>query len=145
MIQDGSEDVRLELCPDNVRSTDTLLPLIEKHIAKGTTVCTDHWRAYDCLSQNGYIHEKVNHSDPDQPWVNPEGFHTQRTESTWRVVKQHFNGRHIPKEAFADHLVGYQWFRRCKKNNIDVFEELLVPVREFFGTQPLLKDNDCDK
>lgn len=53
------------------------------------------------------------------------------------MVKQFFGGKHIPKEAFADYLVSYQWFRRVKKNNLDPFQELLVAVREFFGTQPL--------
>lgn len=137
MIQDGSEDLRLEVCPDNVRSTDALLPLIQKHVEVGSTVCTDYWRAYDCLSLHGYIHQKVNHSDSDRPWVNPQGYHTQRIESTWRVVKQFFGGKHITKEMFADYLVMYQWFRRCVKNEQDPFQELLEAVREFFGTQPL--------
>ncbi|CAF4891312.1 unnamed protein product [Pieris macdunnoughi] len=30
MIEDGSEDKRLEVCPDNVRSAEVLVPLIKK-------------------------------------------------------------------------------------------------------------------
>ncbi|XP_018803117.1 PREDICTED: uncharacterized protein LOC108977722 [Bactrocera latifrons] len=30
MIEDGSEDLRLEVCPDNVRSVEILIPLILK-------------------------------------------------------------------------------------------------------------------
>lgn len=41
------------------------MPLILKHVEVGATIHTDYWRAYDCLSKHGYIHKKVNLSDPD--------------------------------------------------------------------------------
>ncbi|RVE50395.1 hypothetical protein evm_004932 [Chilo suppressalis] len=78
MIEDGSEDLRLEVCPDNIRSAEVLVPLIKKHVKPGTTIHTDYWRAYDCLGQHGFIHKKVNHSDPDNPFIAPDGTHTQR-------------------------------------------------------------------
>ncbi|KOB72784.1 Uncharacterized protein OBRU01_11949 [Operophtera brumata] len=59
MIQDQSEDLRLEVCTDNVRSAEVLVPLIKKHVAEGTTIHTDFWRAYDCLGDHGFIHRKV--------------------------------------------------------------------------------------
>lgn len=85
LIEDGSENLRLEVCPDNVRSADVLIPLIKKHVKEGTTIHTDYWRAYDCLKDHGYIHKKCHHSDPVNPFVNIEdGTHTQRIESQWR-------------------------------------------------------------
>ncbi|CAH2095686.1 unnamed protein product [Euphydryas editha] len=90
MIEDGSEDLRLEICPDNVRSADVLLPWIEKHVAEGTIIHTDIWRAYSGLENYGYIHKTVNHSDPENPFVAPDGTHTQRIQSQWRLVKRFF-------------------------------------------------------
>nr|XP_049701791.1 uncharacterized protein LOC126055654 [Helicoverpa armigera] len=90
MIQDGSEDLRLEVCPDNLRSTEILVPLIQKHVAEGTIIHTD-WRAYDCLGDHGYIHHKMNHSHPDNPFVAEDGTHMQRIETQWRVLKRFFS------------------------------------------------------
>ncbi|XP_054089441.1 uncharacterized protein LOC128922540 [Zeugodacus cucurbitae] len=53
MVEDGSDDLRLEVCPDNVRSSEVLIPLIQKHVAEGTIICTDCWKAYDCLTSTG--------------------------------------------------------------------------------------------
>ena len=87
MVEDGSEDLRLEVCPDNVRSAEVLIPLIEKHVASGTIICTVCWKAYDCLSTHGYEHRWVSHSDPDNPFVAEDGTHTQRIESQSRAIK----------------------------------------------------------
>ena len=46
MIQDESEDMRLELCPGNSRTSKTLTSMIERHVAEETTVRTDGWPAY---------------------------------------------------------------------------------------------------
>ncbi|XP_049317910.1 uncharacterized protein LOC125780182 [Bactrocera dorsalis] len=78
MIEDGSEDLRLEVCPDNVRSAEVLIPLIRKHVQEGTTIRTDFWRAYECLPDYGYTHEKVNHSDPGNPFIAEDGTHKRR-------------------------------------------------------------------
>lgn len=63
-IENGSEDFRLIVCPDNVRDANTLLPIIQEHIEIGSEIHTDAWRAYSQLSSCGYIHKVVNHSDP---------------------------------------------------------------------------------
>lgn len=135
MIAEGSEDLRLELCPDNVRSAEALIPIIQKHVAPGSEIHTDMWKAYSGLGRLGYTHKVVNHSDPDARYqfVAEDGTHTQRIESQWRVVKQFYQGHRIPAEQFADHVVAYQWFRRCQKQQLDPFEELINSVRSEYG------------
>ncbi|CAF4756384.1 unnamed protein product [Pieris macdunnoughi] len=81
MIEDGNDDLRLEVCPDNERSADILVPLITKHVQEGSIIHTDNWRAYLSLPEHGYIHKKVDHSDQ---FVAPDGTHTQRIKSQWR-------------------------------------------------------------
>jgi hypothetical protein len=46
---------RLEICTDNRRDADTLLPLIQKHIAPGSTIYSDCWKAYGSLEELGSI------------------------------------------------------------------------------------------
>lgn len=69
MIEDGSEDFRLIICPNNKRNADTLRKIILEHVELGTEIHTDCWRAYGVLEKEtgltrlGYIHRRVNHSD----------------------------------------------------------------------------------
>lgn len=120
----------MEVCPDNIRSAEVLIPLIQKHVEPGTTIHTDCWRAYDCLSQHGYIHKKVNHSDPDSPFIAEDGTHTQRIESQWRVVKRFFykNNYNHPGN-FADSIVEYLWRRSVEASKKDKFFELIKAVQ----------------
>jgi IS1 family transposase len=59
------------VCVDN-RSAATLEPLIERHIARGSVIYSDLWRAYnniDQLPEMNYSHQTVNHSEG---FTNPE-------------------------------------------------------------------------
>ena len=37
-------EIRLEICPNNDRSSSTLTKLIGKYVKKGTTIITDLWK-----------------------------------------------------------------------------------------------------
>ena len=55
----------------------TLLPIIQEHVAPGTIVHSDEWKAYSKISELPHVssHEKVNHS---VNFVYPaSGVHTQ--------------------------------------------------------------------
>ncbi|KAI5646989.1 ISXO2-like transposase domain-containing protein [Phthorimaea operculella] len=132
LIEDGSEDLRLEVCPENIRSADVLVPLIQKHVEEGTTIHTDYWRAYDCLGDYGYIHKKVNHSDPDNPFVANNGTHTQRTQ--WRVVKRFFYKDNFNHPGdFAELIVEYVWRRHIIKYKKDPFVELIKAIKYVYN------------
>jgi transposase-like protein len=92
MIADGSNDLRLILCPNNKRGANELLPIIQKHVEPGTIIRTDMWKAYNDLGELGYQHKVVNHSDKTNPFVAPDGTHTNRIESSakdyFRTVRQ---------------------------------------------------------
>ena len=70
------EDRKFFLDPVPNREKETLLPLITERIAAGTTIMSDCWKSYDCLSQEDFEHLTVNHLlhfvDPDT------GCHTQK-------------------------------------------------------------------
>ena len=69
LIQNDSDDFRVIVCPDNLRNADTLIPLIKEHVLEGSEIHTDAWKAYSQLSNHGYIHKIVNHSDPENHFV----------------------------------------------------------------------------
>ncbi|KAL0803253.1 hypothetical protein ABMA28_017254 [Loxostege sticticalis] len=102
MIEDDSDDLRLEVCPDNQRNADVLVQLIKKQFREGSTIHTDFWKAYDCLPEHGYIHK--NH---------------------WRVMKRLFSKDNY-KSNFTEWLIEHIWRRNNRINHKDQFEELLV-------------------
>lgn len=82
LIERESREVRLEVRADSKRDAETLLGLIEKHVEPGTTIISDCWKGYSCLSSAGYKHLTVNHSEN---FVDPEsGACTNSIESQWR-------------------------------------------------------------
>lgn len=69
------------------RSQATLLAVIKRRIRQGTTIISDGWGAYRHLSQHGYQHQVINHS---QNFVDPRNHqvHTQGVENQWRQLKR---------------------------------------------------------
>ena len=65
------------------RDAATLLPIIQSHVAPGSVVHSDQWRAYSQVSTLPAVnaHHTVNHS---LNFVDPTtGVHTQHVESYW--------------------------------------------------------------
>lgn len=96
------------------RTADTLIPIIQRKIRPGSTIVSDMWKGYDQLSQLGYNHLKINHSEN---FVNPfeRTAHTQNIENFWRWAKRRFRsttknnskrmtrlGEHIFRKKFPD-------------------------------------------
>ena len=83
------------------RTSDTLLSIISEYIEPGSTIISDCWKAYDCLSKEGYQHLKVNHS---VNFVDPSTkAHTNTIERHWRNTKNL-----VPKYGRRKaHFVGY--------------------------------------
>ncbi|CAK1604129.1 unnamed protein product [Parnassius mnemosyne] len=128
MVENGKDNLRLEVCPDNDRYEEMLVPLIRKHVEVGTEIHTDFCGAYDSLPQYGYIHKTVNHSDPNNKFVAPDGTHTQRIKSYWRNLKVMFI-RDGYKGNFTDWLIEYSWRRKIKIEHKDAFEELIKAIQ----------------
>lgn len=53
----------------------------------GSIIRTDCWAGYNDLAIEGYTHQTVNHS---AEFVSETGVHTNRIESSWRPLKDHF-------------------------------------------------------
>ncbi|KAK4476182.1 hypothetical protein MN116_001396 [Schistosoma mekongi] len=69
------------------RSATTLLALVEKYILPGTIIYSDNFKAYELLSNMGYVHKVVMHR---KRFVDPStGVHTNNIESMWSRVRYH--------------------------------------------------------
>lgn len=125
-IQTDTREFRLEICPENRRSSEALLPLIKKHILPGTTIYSDCWRAYDCLKDHSYNHLNVNH---EEHFVDPEtGVNTQIIESQWRPLRARLQRGGISRDDIDYHLCEYFWRREIKKEGLDSFAALIMSI-----------------
>ena len=108
------------------RDEATLLPLIQKHIAKGTTIVSDCWKAYINLEKHGYEHRTVNHS---KEFVNNEGFHTNKIEGHRRQVKSKQPSFGVRKSIFSSHLAEFLW--QYEHKGEDLFANLLRMLKKY--------------
>ena len=116
---------RIKLLPVDKRDQDTLVnKIILKHVDPGSTIYSDGWRAYKCLSSLGFAHYVVEHKHAYKTtYKNTETgdlfeVHTNRIEGAWKHAKDHFrkiNGTKI--NNFEGHLVEIM-FRNWSKEHV---------------------------
>lgn len=127
-------DLRVEICPDNRRNAETLIPLIEKHVEPGSTIVSDCWGAYNNLDQRGYNHLTVNHT---YNFVDPITFaNTQTIESNWRPLKNALRVKGVHKDYYAHHFCEYLWRRHVRRTGREFFESLLDDISQLEWGRP---------
>ena len=96
MISNGK--VYAQVVPN--AKAETLLPIIDERVRKGSTVITDGLASYNGLSKN-YIHKVIPHSEKIYA---VDGFHTNSIEGFWSHLKRGIIGiyhmvskKHLPK------------------------------------------------
>jgi transposase-like protein len=85
---------------ENVQTT-TLQPIIEKNVAKGSTIMTDELPSYNKLDSQ-YEHETINHVQEEYVRGN---IHIQNIENFWSLLKRGILG--IYHHVSAEHLHRY--------------------------------------
>ena len=87
---------KLIIYPVKDRTKETLIPLIERHVAKGSTIYSDSWASYMTLNEIGYRHFTVVHKKSfKQTYKHMDSgeeveVHTNRIEGAWKHMKDHF-------------------------------------------------------
>ncbi len=120
--------------PNEIRYLDrrdaaTLLPLIKRHVAKGTFLFSDEWKAYYRLGQSGdWVHVTVNHQEN---FVDPTTLcNTQAIEVAWERPKRKIV-KHCPGVgAQLPKYLAEAWWRSKMmlapgRHNPAIFEEFL--------------------
>lgn len=93
-----------------VRSVDeeTLLPLISKKVEKGSTVCSDTWKAYTGIAARGYVHRLVNHGE--RQYSDGKGNHINGLEGFWGYLKRKLASKGgITRSRLPLYLAEYVW------------------------------------
>ncbi|KAK3931231.1 putative transposase-like protein [Frankliniella fusca] len=124
------------------RDKKTLLPLIKKHIAPGSTIYSDSWKAYDCLGENGFNHLKVNHKITFK-----EGdCCTNTVEGMWRHVKRMFPECNRKKGLFDSYLAEYMFRRKYASNNFfaTLLSKIIVVYKPKIEDVSESEDSDTD-
>jgi transposase-like protein len=89
------------------RKADTLSEMILKWIRPGSIIHSDCWSAYKCLTNLGYKHLAVNHSEN---FVDPEtGAHTQGIERSWRDMRSNVPRYGRKEEHFDGYIAEHQF------------------------------------
>ncbi|GFY08770.1 mitotic-spindle organizing protein 2A [Trichonephila clavipes] len=114
------------------------LCVIKEWVLPGSTIVSDCWKAYKCLSDEGFKHLEVNHSvcfkDPDT------GAHTNSIEGTWSAIKRFLCNHTSHAEGMFDHYLAEYLWRRSRDHSLsdETFQNFLKAVVTLYP--PLGKD-----
>ena len=150
----------MEVVPD--RTANTLLPIIQQHVAPETEIWSDQWRAYTqvvhlIISRHIYTllpscihvlsplkvqtlpnvssHSTVNHS---LHFVDPQtGVHTQNIESYWNRVKYKIKTmKGVLGDKIPEYLDEFMWRERYGTNPDEAFDNICQHMAAMFPPPP---------
>ena len=118
-----------KIVPD--RRAATLLPIINTHVAAGTTIYSDQWSAYSQVGSLSNVgsHSRVNHS---LHFVDPAtGVHTQNIKSYWSSAKKKLKdmkGCHA--HQLPSYLDEHMWRERYGSDGSTAYSSITQYMRQ---------------
>lgn len=92
---------------DNVEAVD-LQPLIMRQVKKGSTICSDTWKAYTGIASREYVHRMVEHGRGE--YSDKKGNHINGLEGFWGYLKRKLAARGgIRRKRLPLFLGEYVW------------------------------------
>jgi transposase len=112
------------LATQSVKSA-TLLPHVQERVLPGTMIYSDEFRGYDPLTQMGYGHQRIRHSE--KVYVSGD-VHTNTIEGFWSLVKRGIDGVYhsVSKKHLQGYLNEYAWRYNQRFEGRDRFQLLLL-------------------
>lgn len=111
-------------------SSDSLIPIIRKHVPKRSRIMTDEWKAYSLLRYyKKYTHKTVKHSAWE--YVRVEGrtkIHTNTIEGFWSGLKKQVSVHHFVSRKHLQSYVDEVVFRYNHRKDGPLFPILLRRV-----------------
>jgi len=127
MIERGGRAVLRML--NNVRQK-SIGPLIKKHVAPGTRVCTDEYNIYGRLGQWGYEHQVVCHAKKE--WARDDDgdgvreVHVNTIEGCWSLLRSWLRPHRGISQAKLPLYVGFfEFVHNARRRGRAVLEPLL--------------------
>jgi transposase len=114
------------------RDRNVMKSLISNHIAPGTIIATDGWRAYNIIDTDEnlseqYSHKTVNHK---YEFVAQDGTHTQKIERLWGEFKEWKRERRgFYLKDLQQYIQEFMWRREIQIMNKDPFEEIQKVIK----------------
>ena len=107
MIERGGNVVAIKV--DNTKGA-TLMPIVSQFVETGATTYTDEATIYNKLTENGYIHQFVNHSQRE--YVRAKDIHTNGIEGFWAHFKRViFSTYHMVSKDYLQRYIDEQTYR----------------------------------
>jgi len=117
---------RVKAFPIKDTSANAMIPAIDRHVERNSTVCTDEHHTYRGL--NGYNHLTVKHSAGE--YVNGMAS-TNGIESVWAILKRgyygtfhHFSVKHL--EKYVDEFTFRLNEGNCKIHTLDRIHSMII-------------------
>jgi transposase-like protein len=107
----------------------TLMPIIAKHAAPGSVVCTDEFNSYLRLAKAGYTHSSVHHTKGE--WV--RGLtHTNGIDGFWSQLKRSIHGtfHHVSRHYLSAYVNEFVYRYNLRESESTIFEVLTRSVAE---------------
>lgn len=117
---------KVKITPVTSRNRETIFPLINQNVEKGSIINTDEFRGYNTLQEEGYEHRKVIHSR--YQWAMGDD-HTNSIEGYWSNLKKSILGTHtyVSQKHLSKYLAEFD-FRHNHRKNINMFEAILYRI-----------------
>ncbi len=96
----------------------TLLPLIRKHVKRGSTINSDTWKGYTGIASQGYVHRLVKHSEGQ--YSDTKGTRINGLEGFWGYLKRQLAAKGgIHRDRLGLYLGEYVWRYNNRKLAVD--------------------------
>ena len=117
---------KVKVTPTPNRERETIFPLVNRHVQKGSIVNTDEFKTYHTLGGEGYDHRRVIHSK--YQWAQGEN-HTNSIEGYWSNLKKSILGTHtyVSSKHMQKYLDEFDFRHNNRKDKI-MFNEILKRV-----------------
>lgn len=106
------------------RKKETLLPILDEHVSRESTIFHDDFATYRKLDEFGFCHGTVNHS---VNFVSPDGVCTNTIEGVWGLVKSRITAMHgVVREHLQEVLDEFAYRYRQKDIYVKLLKELSI-------------------
>ena len=120
-MKQRGQSMKAFVIPDS--KATTIQPLIDRHVAPGTTIYTDEWWGYRLVIKSGYNYHRVHHRSKTFAYGDA---HVNSVENFWAPLKLSIRGTHV--HVSRQHLAKYLGEFAFRYNHRDVADQMFARV-----------------